>query len=122
MHHSRGTRSELRFDGTEKLPCRREAVLANEREQLLRSYQKSDGIDKAKQPQNNEARQPIGISTGEDFLQEFVRTHNVMNQHLAETSNVEQETGLWQADALEDVHKTRIRSKRIPFRIDTEET
>jgi hypothetical protein len=45
-----------------------------------------------------------------------------MNQHLAETSNVEQETGLWQADALEDIHKTRIRSKRIPLRIDTEET
>jgi hypothetical protein len=50
-------------------------MLANKRHQLLRCYQESDCINKAEQPQNDEAREPIRISGREKFLEKTLIVH-----------------------------------------------
>src|SRR5262249_2568601 len=44
-------------------------MLANQWNELLCRNQKRDSINKTEQPQDDEARQPIRISSGEKFLE-----------------------------------------------------
>jgi hypothetical protein len=51
-------------------------VLTDEREQLLRGYQKSDGINKAKQSQNDKARELVIFSSGEKSFEKIAISHS----------------------------------------------
>src|SRR2546430_4388071 len=61
-------------------------MLPNQRNQLLRSYQKSDCVNKTKQPQNYKTRQPIGISQCKETLKRILVIHLSPRQQI---SNVE---------------------------------
>ena len=57
-------------------------MLTNQRHELIRGDQERDRINKAKQPQDNETRESVIISTGKKFLEDDI--------HAAE--NVERST------------------------------
>ena len=46
-------------------------MLTDQRHELLRSDEKRDCINKTEEAQNNKARQPIGISVAEKFLEKI---------------------------------------------------
>src|SRR4029077_187958 len=67
--------------------CRwRQAMLANERDELVGGDEKCDCIDKSKQSQNDKPRQPIGISQREEALKHILVIHPLSEE---ETLNVE---------------------------------
>ena len=51
-------------------------MLADERHELLRSDKKRNCINKTEEAQNNKARQPIRISTGEKPSENVLVIHN----------------------------------------------
>jgi hypothetical protein len=58
-------------------------MLPNERNQLLRRYQKSDCVNKTKQPQNYKTRQPIGISQCKETLKRILLIHLSPRQQVS---------------------------------------
>src|SRR5438128_7782984 len=64
-------------------------MLPNQWDELLRSNQKRHRINKTKQPQNDESRQPIGISRGEELLNNIFLNHCRRENVQSRRSNVQ---------------------------------
>src|SRR5439155_6391479 len=62
-----------------KIVRRRETFAADQRNELPRRDQKRDRVNKTEQPQNDESRQPIGISAREKFHENIFVSHSVGN-------------------------------------------
>lgn len=52
-------------------------MLTNQRNELVGCNQESYRIDKSKQPQNDKARQPIGVSEREKVFQNSIGIHEI---------------------------------------------
>ena len=81
-------------------------MFADERNELLGCNQECNRVNETEHPQNEKAGQPVIISAGENFSEEFfVRPHPT-------------DGGLLKPDPFEDRDETRVRAKGIPSRID----
>jgi hypothetical protein len=67
-------------------------VLADKRHELLCCYQKCDRINEREQPQNDETRQPIGISACEKLVQKILVIHGGANCRKRRTPTIERPT------------------------------
>ena len=79
-------RAEVRLNRREKMVRRRQAVLADQRDELLRGNEKCDGVNETKQAQNDEARDPVGISVREKFVEKIVHAHEARENVRRSTS------------------------------------
>ena len=86
---------------------RRQAVFTDQRHELLRRNEERDCINETKEAQNDEPRQPVGISAMEKFSEDILSHHNIMGAGPI--------WSLLEANALEDFDETGVRTHRIPF-------
>ena len=69
-----------------------QAVLADERHELLRGDQERNRVNETEQPQNDEARQPVGISASMKPFEEIVARHRPGNAVGYPIENVQRST------------------------------
>src|ERR1700680_5138111 len=90
-------------------------MLADQRDELLRRNKECDCVNETEQPQNNKARQPVGISGRQKLLKKIIA---IIHRRTARLTNKLQRLDGFGVRSVTSFSKRGAPAQRIPARIE----